>query len=100
MNDAIRFLQKLRSGGPWVLTAIMPDGDGPTTTITATTTKEVEDFVSKHNGKRNIYYSVNPTKGPMTKKAAKTDIAAIEYLLADLDPNPGESSADAQTRFL
>ena len=32
----------------------------------------------------------------MTKKAAKTDIAAIEYLLADLDPNPGETSADAQ----
>ena len=96
MNDAVMFLQQLRPGGPWVLTAIMPDGDGPTDTITATTEEEVDNFIRKHNGKRNIYYSVNPTKGPMTKKAAKTDIAAIEYLLADLDPNPGETPADAK----
>jgi hypothetical protein len=98
MNDIIDFLQQLRTGGPWVLTAITPDG--PPETITATTAEEVDHFIRKHNGKRNLYYSVNPTKGRMTKKAAKTDIAAIEYLLADLDPNDGEASADAKTRYL
>ena len=43
-------------------------------------------FVAKHNGQRNLYYAVNPLRGPVTKKAAKTDVAAIEYLFADLDP--------------
>jgi AAA domain len=81
-----------------VLTAIIPDG--PTETITATTTAQVIAFVTKFNGIRNLYYSVNPTRSPMAKKAAKTDIAAIEYLLADLDPNDGESSEDAKTRYL
>src|SRR5262249_10849768 len=36
----------------------------------------------------------------LDKKAAKTDIAAIEYALADLDPNEGETSEAAKTRYL
>ena len=54
------FLEKLRPGGPWILTAITPDG--PTKTITATNADEVAAFVRANNGKRNIYYSVNPTR--------------------------------------
>ena len=74
----IDFLKKLRPGGPWVLTAIVPDG--ATETITARDAEAVRAFVRKHDGKRNIYYSVNPTRRAMTSKAAKNDIAAIEYL--------------------
>ena len=36
----------------------------------------------------------------MTRKAAKVDIAAIEYLLGDLDPHDGESPEDAKARYL
>ena len=36
----------------------------------------------------------------MTRKAAKTDIAAIEYLLVDLDPRDDESPEDAKARYL
>jgi hypothetical protein len=79
-GDAFNFLQWLRPGGPWVLTAIIPDG--PTETITAKSETEVREFVRKYDGKRNLYYSVNPTRRPMTTKAKKTDIAAVEYLLA------------------
>ena len=49
-------------------------------------TTEARDFIRLRNGKRNLYYSVNPTQTAMFRKAAKTDIAAIEYLFADLDP--------------
>ena len=69
-------------------------------TITAKTADDVRTFVTKHNGTRNLYYSVNPTRKAMTKKAAKTDIAAIEYLLADLDPKQGETSEAAKVRYL
>jgi hypothetical protein len=48
--------------------------------------------VVAHNGINNIYYSVNPTKTAMNKKPKKEDIAAVEYLLGDLDPKDGEKS--------
>jgi hypothetical protein len=47
---AVDFLKQLRPGGPWVLTAIVPDG--PTETITARDAKAVDAFVGKHDGKR------------------------------------------------
>ena len=97
-NDAVEFLALLRPGGPWVLTAIEPDGK--IKTITAKTGDDVRAFVSKYNGTCNLYYSVNPTRKAMTSKAAKTDIAAIEYLLADLDPKQDETSEAAKVRYL
>src|SRR5215204_850600 len=97
-SEAASFLEKLRPRGPWVLTAILPDG--PTVTTTARTADEVDDFVGRHDGQRNIYYSINPTKQVMTSKAAKTDIAAIEYLYADLDPKKNESPEEAKRRYL
>jgi hypothetical protein len=36
----------------------------------------------------------------MSKKAAKVDIAAVEYALADLDPSDGETSDAAKARYL
>jgi len=62
--------------------------------------KAAATFVDKWNGKRNLYYSVNPTRTELDKKAAKTDIEAIEYALADLDPNEGETSEAAKARYL
>ena len=97
-NDAVEFLALLRPGGPWVLTAIVPDGK--IETITAKTDDDVRTFVSKYDGIRNLYYSVNPTRKAMTSKAAKTDIAAIEYLLADLDPKQDETPEAAKARYL
>jgi hypothetical protein len=78
-------------------TAIIPDGK--TYTIT-TNVNEVSDFVNGNDGNRNLYYSVNPTRNAMTRKAAKTDIAAIEYFLADLDPKEDETPEAAKTRYL
>jgi hypothetical protein len=36
--------------------------DGPTETITAHSASEVGAFVTKYNGERNLYYSVNPSR--------------------------------------
>ena len=68
-SESINFLKQLRSNGPWVLTAITPDG--PTITVTVWTGPEVNSFLCEHDGKRNIYYSVNPTKKAVTSKAKK-----------------------------
>src|SRR5262249_32076151 len=98
LTVAGEFLEKLRPGGPWLPTAIVPDGKA--TTIIAHTAAEVDDFVGKHNGKAGLYYSVNLTRTPLNKKAAKTDIVAIEYILGDLDPADGETPEAAKARYL
>src|SRR5262249_36855481 len=71
-SDSINFLKQLRLNGPWILTAIIPDGS--TTTTTARTATEINAFVRDHDGERNLYYSVNPTRKEMTSKAKKKDI--------------------------
>jgi hypothetical protein len=91
------FLEQLRPAGCWVLTAIVPDG--PTKTITADSRRDARRFVEEHDGTRNLYFSVNPTRTAMSSKAAKVDIAAIEYVLADLDPREDESPEAAKARY-
>ena len=95
--EAIAFLTQLRPS-LWLLVAIKPDG--PIKANTAQSTNDIDAFLHAHNGTSNLYYSVNPTKTAMNKKPAKTDIAAVEYLLADLDPRDNEKSEDAKARYL
>ncbi len=95
---AVDFLEKLRPSGPWTLTAIVPNGKP--TTITARTASEVREFVRAHNGKRNLHYAVNPLRTAMRSKAAKTDVAAIEFVFGDFDPNDDETPEQAKERYL
>jgi predicted P-loop ATPase len=97
-HEAVEFLERLRPGGPWVLTAIVPDGDTVTTTVK--TAEDVCAFVEKYDGERNLYYSVNPCRRAMSSKARKVDIGAVEYALADLDPEDDESPEAAKERYL
>jgi hypothetical protein len=97
-DTAISFLNKLRLP-PWILTAINPDTN-QIITIAAHSNEEADAFIKTHNGKRNLYYSTNPTKMDMDKKPKKIDIAKIEYLLGDLDPRENEKSEDAKKRYL
>ena len=55
------FLAQLRPGGPWVLVAIDPDRDNVIETVSLQRPEDVTGFVQRWNGKRNLYYSVNPT---------------------------------------
>lgn len=95
---AVDFLNALRPGEPWLLIAIAPDGPGPMA-ITARTDADARRFVNKWNGRRNLYYGVNPTKYAMSRKPKKADIAMVEYLHCDLDPDKGETPQQAQARY-
>lgn len=97
-QEAIDFLQWLRPKGPWQLIAIPPDGKPKAQAFDDV--DDVRAFCAEHDGKRNLYYSVNPTRVPMSKKAEKDDIAAVEYMLADLDPNNDETPEAAKERYL
>ena len=49
-TKAVEFLQQLHPDGPWVLTAIIPDG--PTTTATFTEPERAREFIAEHNLRR------------------------------------------------
>jgi putative DNA primase/helicase len=96
---ALEFLRAFRPGGPWVITAIIPDGE--TTTRTFNDERDLCRFITDYNERgENIYYSINPLKGAMAKKAAKADIASVEYIYVDADPNGNETPDQFKQRFL
>lgn len=92
------FLNKYRPGGPWVLTAIIPDGT--TETRTFTDPQPAEAWAIQQNKTKNVYFHVNRTRGPLTAKAKKEDIAAVEYLHVDIDPRTGEDFEQERARIL
>jgi hypothetical protein len=99
-KEAVEFLTQLRPP-PWILIAINPDKSRDNiAAITAQSADDVLAFVNRHDGTSNLYYGVNPTKTALSKKPAKTDIAAVEYLLGDLDPRKDEKSEAAKARYL
>ncbi len=61
---------------------------------------DVKAFITKHNLKANIYYSVNPTKTAVTKKPSKADVSLGEFVHVDLDPEDNETTDAAKARYL
>ena len=98
-DDTLHFLKLLRPEGPWCLTAIEPDG--PIRTATFDDLGEARKFIERHNDNgENLYYSVNPIKQPINKKARKEDIAAATFLWVDCDPHKDERPDDCKLRVL
>jgi hypothetical protein len=96
-SQAVQFLEALRPGGPWWLNTIL---DNKITGKQVANAAEIDDFVEAHNGKRNIYYTLNPLRGtPKSSKPSKLDIVAVEYVQADLDPRDDESPKGAKARY-
>jgi hypothetical protein len=91
---AVEFLRCWELEGPWVLTAIVPDGPTATVTFHPGEEPEMRSWIDHHQGKRNIYFSVNRVKHDVQKKTSKTDIGWMLALHVDLDPS---ASADLIT---
>jgi len=98
---AIEFLKQWEPEGPWVLTSIAIDRKAITTaTFDLTTLDECVEWIDLYNGVRNIYFHVNPTVGPMDKKAQREDMAEMKWLHVDVDPRDGADLQDERDRAL
>lgn len=93
------FLNKFRPGGPWLLVAIHPDKKGSPDGVTFTDAAKAEAWALEKNKTHNIYFSINPTRKPLNKKAEKTDIARLEWLHVDIDPAAGEDFEQERERI-
>ena len=96
---ALDFLERWEPGGPWVLTAILPDRTS-IKTATFTDRKEAGAWLGEVNGTFNCYFHVNPCTGPLTKKANLEEVAALAWLHVDIDPREGEDIEEERARAL
>lgn len=96
---AINFLKKFCPGG-WVLTAIVPDGKTETRTFPAGSWTDTARWIDERQGKKNIYFHVNPVRSDLTSKASKEDIARLAWLHVDIDPRAGEEPEEEKVRAL
>ena len=58
------------------------------------------DIGAQYNGKRNLYFHVNPPLRDITKKAEREDIKEVAWLHVDIDPRAGEDIEEERTRAL
>jgi hypothetical protein len=99
-TNAVNFLQEHTPDGPWVLTAITPDG--PTCTRAFTDAEEARKFIVKQNrsNRKNTYYTINLCRADMASKPKKTDIAVVTFLHVDADPADDESPDQFKARIM
>lgn len=102
-HAAVAFLRWAREAGPWVLTAIPAEREGGRTTTETFTDQQLlglEKFIERFNGKQNLYWMVNPARGPLNNKASKEDVEALEFLHVDIDPDKGKEIEVERARIL
>ena len=100
-DDALAFRECWQPGGPWVLTAIVPDsGKIATTTFSASNLGQMRQWIDARQGRQNIYFTVNAVFGQVELKPNKGAIAAIRALHVDVDPRVGEVPEKERARAL
>lgn len=100
-DKALEFLQLFRPDGPWVLSAATPEREKMSTkTFHSNQLEALEKWIDSHQGKRNIYFTVNSVARDMDIKPKKTDISSMDWLHIDLDPRVGEDPIREKERAL
>ena len=64
-RKAVNFLSHFRPDGMHNIVAIDPASEAVTGITRPNGHPDIEAFIEKHNGKRNLYYSVNEPKAGM-----------------------------------
>jgi P4 family phage/plasmid primase-like protien len=96
---AVAFLERWLPGGPWVLTAINPDGGGlEADTFWADDDARLRDWIEARQGVKNVYFMVNRTFRAMRTKASKADVSKTRAYHVDVDPRVGEDAEAERER--
>lgn len=98
-SEAVRFLEWLDPTGLHNLVALDPTGAAAPEAITVHLGFEREDaegFINRHNGKRNLYFSINAPRVDARKdtKLRRDEIGAVRAFHVDIDNLEGEPDWD------
>lgn len=82
--------------------AISPNGGAPTGITVDKDNPKLYEFIEKHNGKNNLYYSLNEPDSLFAPqgKCKKTDIDKIHGLHVDIDLKPGIENTEESIKQL
>jgi hypothetical protein len=98
---ALDFLQKWEASGPWVITAISTDKKSIITkSFKDDDLESMESWIDQYNGKRNLYFNVNPSRILMDKKSERANVESLSWLHVDIDPRVGEDHNKERDRAL
>src|SRR4051812_31144103 len=98
-DEAVAFLLKL-GPPPWVLCRLDPDkGDAAFVTEPVRDADEARAWVTRWDGRQNLYFAVNTWKAGLAKKASKGDVVWLLFEQADLDPRDDEAPEQAKARY-
>lgn len=92
---AIDFLRRWSPEESWCLTAIVPDGRTDTATFKPSEEDIANEWIEARQGRKNLYFTVNPIRDRKTSKPKKPDMAAFRALHVDIDPAAGEDFEEA-----
>lgn len=82
-DQAIEFLRWAIPDEDWVLTSIHPEtGSIETQTLNPV---QARPWIDARQGTENLYWHVNSTLRPLSKKAEKKDIKAVRFFHVDID---------------
>ncbi len=106
IHPAVTFLQFMHPHDLWLINAFPVDRASSEHKQGARTFQAGEEdalvaFLAQYEGgSHNVYFSVNPPRGRMGKKALRTDIDRMTFLHVDLDPRVGEDTEMERSRIL
>lgn len=93
VEDAVRFLEWKRPGGPWALIAPTPDWDRGTPLTLIHDATGLRSFVEAKSGKFGLFYPVAEAKPGLRQQPEKRHLIETRLLHVDLDPPPGLAPA-------
>jgi len=103
---AVDFLRRVRPEGFWALARIDPDlptGDPDKIRVRSFATREGNEaraWIERENAAgRNLYWTVNPLLRPVARKPSREDVAALEWLHVDVDPDKRKPLAEERARI-
>lgn len=100
IKQALAFLERTKKGQPVNLVAIHPDERKPIGITRPQGHPDIEAFIERHVGKRNVYFLANePKPDAPDKKLTKQHIARVTTIFADTDPK-GDDLAAARHQLL
>jgi hypothetical protein len=103
-SATLAFLRWFAPGGPWLVVSIDPEKKAVTRAQSFTVAEEAKlrAWLTREGRAHNLYFTVNPTRydAPKQKKPALTDMAALAWLHADLDPDKSKPHHAERERIL
>lgn len=89
VEDAVRFLEWKRPGGPWALITPTADWDHGTPLTMIRDPQALRSFVEEKSGAFGVFYPVAEVEPDLRQQPEKRHLAETQLLHVDLDPPPG-----------